>query len=136
MVNDHIAGNQNQQCNTNADQTGAKADNKCLRIEHLCDIVLGRTDGTQHTDLLGALHDGNIGDNADHNRRNHQRYRHKGDQRIADTVDDRADRGHHDTCHVGVTDHLIFLLLFFHQIIVSVQKIDKFFLRRKIQQVD
>lgn len=53
------SGDQHPQC------SGQAADDEGFGIEYLGDIPFGSTHGPENTDLLGALHDGNVGDDAD-----------------------------------------------------------------------
>ena len=95
------------ECNTNADHARGKADGDRFRIEDARYVALRGTDGTQNADLLGALQDRDIGDDADHDRGNHERDRHKCDQNIGNGVDDRGHGGHQKLYVVGVVDLIL-----------------------------
>ena len=109
-MHQEIGGDQQQFGDQNAHQTGSQTHNEGLCIEHTADIPLGCTHGTENTDLLGSLQNGNVGDDADHNGGNHQRNAHKGNEDIADGIDDGGNRGHHQAYHIGVNDLIVFVL--------------------------
>jgi len=120
-VDEHITGDEQQQAEHYAHHAGAQADDKGLGIEHLRDVVLGSTDGTQDSNLLAALQHADIGDDADHDGGHHQRDGHKSHQHIADHAHDLGDRVHQGTHHVGIVDHLVLLALLPHGSVVGVQ---------------
>ncbi len=121
VVDEHIAGDEQQQAEHHAHHAGTQADDKGLGVEHLRDVVLGGTDGAQNADLLAALQHADIGDDADHDGGHHQRDRHKGHQHIADHAHDLGDRVHQGAHHVSVVNHLVVLALLPHGGVVGVQ---------------
>ena len=72
MVQHAVDREVEQHGGTNADQTGQQADNAGFRVEYVRHIAFGCAHGAQNTDFLGTFQHGNIGDNADHDRRDHQ----------------------------------------------------------------
>ena len=72
MLDDHVDRNIQQDSYADSDKTGGKADNQSLCIEYALDILFGCTDTAQDTDFLGSLQNGDIGNNTDHDRRNHE----------------------------------------------------------------
>ena len=135
-MDDLVDGEDQKPCDAHADQTRAKADDKGLGVEDLGDVALAGTDGPEHADLLGPLHDGDIGDNADHDGGDDQGNGHEGDQNIADRVDDCLDGGHHDARQGRVADDLVLLALGFHVIVVPVQEVQENLLACEIHEVD
>ena len=119
MVDQGVARNQNQQRQADADEASRQADDKGLGVEYLGNISFGRANGPENSDLLLPLQHADIGDNADHDGGYHQRDRHKGDQHIADDVDDIRHRGHQGAYHIGVGNDLILLPLRLHAAVVA-----------------
>ena len=101
-MEDGVSGKEQQQRHPDADHARQQSDDKGFCVENLRDIALGRADGTQNSDLLSPLHDADVGDNADHDGRNHQRDGHKGHQHIGDHVHNIGDRGHHGAHQISV----------------------------------
>ena len=87
-MDEHVAGDQQNQAQAHAHAAGAQTDDEGLGVEYLRDVALGCADGTQDADLLAALQHADIGDDADHDGGHHQRDGHKGHQHVADHVDD------------------------------------------------
>ena len=136
MVDEHIAGDEQQQAEHHAHHAGTQADDKGLGVEHLRDVVLGGTDGAQNADLLAALQHADIGDDADHDGGHHQRDRHKGHQHIADHAHDFGDRVHQSAHHIGIVDHLTLFALLPHGGVVGVQLVHHLRLGVKAVGVD
>ena len=91
-----------QQGEYDAEYTRGKADDDSLGIEYSRYILLGRADSSENTYFLGAFQNRYIGDDADHYRGYHERYRNEGDENVGDDVDYRRYRGHQKSYNVGV----------------------------------
>ena len=61
LLDDGIGGDADEYCCNNTDNSGDKADDKRLCVEHSRDISLARSDGTEDSDLLGSLEHADIG---------------------------------------------------------------------------
>ena len=94
MMNELIAGNENQPADKDANQAGKQPDDKGFRIEHPGDISFGGADGPQNADFFGAFQHADIGDDADHDAGHNERYSHKGDQHIGDDIYNGRHRRH------------------------------------------
>ena len=112
MVQDGVDGDAQHPGDKHAQRAGGKADDDRLRVEHGGHVPLGGANGPQNADFLGALLDGNQGDDANHNGGDHQGHGHKGDEHIGDGVDDGGDGGKHQADVVGVLDLLQIVLGF------------------------
>ena len=135
-MDEHVAGDQQNQAQAHAHTAGAQTDDEGLGVEYLRDVALGRADGTQDADLLAALQHADIGDDADHDGGHHQRDGHKGHQHVADHVDDLGHRGHQGAHHIGVAHHLVILAICLGGGIVGVQCIHDQGLAVKVLRVD
>src|SRR5699024_1455635 len=136
VVDQGVAGDQDQKGCPDADQSGAQADDEGLRVEHLGDVLLGGSNGPQDADLFLAFQNADVGDDADHDGGYDQGNGHKGDQHIADDVDDVCDRGHHGAHQIGIGDHLLVFSFFFHPAVIVIQDGYHLFLALEIQRID
>ena len=91
MVDDRIERQDEQQCDADADGACRKADGQRLGVEDAGDVAAGSADGAQNADLARPLQHGDIGDDADHDRRHDKRDGHEANEHVADGVDDRRD---------------------------------------------
>ena len=135
MVNEHIARYEQQQGDYDSKQTCQQTNDECLRIEYLRNIFLGGTDCTQNTDFLLSFQYTDIGDNTNHDGRYHKWDGDKGDQYIADNIDNIRHRGHQCTHIIGIGNHLVLIHLL-HICIIAIQYIDHLLLAFKILRID
>lgn len=82
LRNDGVDGQQGQQRHSDVQNACAAANDEGFGVEHLGDVPLGGSQGPENADLLGALHYGDVGDDADHDAGRHQGDGHKGDEHI------------------------------------------------------
>ena len=68
-MDDHIPGDQYQQAQSYTDESGAQSYDDGFGVEHLRNIVLGRSDSPENTYFLSSLQHADIGDDAYHYRR-------------------------------------------------------------------
>ena len=92
-MNQGVTRNQKKKGNTNSKKSCAKPDNKGLRIKYLRNISLGGSDGPKNSDLFLSLKNADIRDNSIIIEKP-QRNCHKGDQNIADDIDNIRHRRH------------------------------------------
>ena len=135
-MDDLISRDQKEQGDSDSHRSGAETDDKGLCVEYLRYIPLGSSDGTEDSDLLLPFQDAYVGDDSDHDGRNHQRNRHKGYQDITDHIDNVRHRRHQSSHHIGVGDRLLLLPFCLHPGIVIVQNRKDLFLTLKISRID
>ena len=107
MVHDEVDGNQQDQRTQDAHYAGSEALNERFGVEYARDVLLARADGAQDADLFRALEHGDVGDDADHDRRHDEGDGHKADEHIADGVDDRRDAAHEQANVIGEADLIV-----------------------------
>lgn len=107
MVHDEVDGDQQDQRTQDAHHAGCEALDERLSVEDARDILLACTDRAQDADLLRALEHGDVGDDADHDRRHDEGDAHKADEHIADGVDDRRDAAHEQADVIGEADLIV-----------------------------
>ena len=72
MMDDGVAGDQQQPRNDDAKKSGQQSDKERLRVEDAADVLLRSADGAKNTDLFSPLQNADKGDDADHDGRYHQ----------------------------------------------------------------
>ena len=122
------------------DQDGKDARDQALDeglgVEDALDVALGRADGAQDADLLLALQDADVGDDADHDGAHHQRDAHEGNEHQADHVHDVRDGAHDDAHVVRVANHVVVLAGCAGPLVVGVNGSKHVLLGRKVLGVD
>ena len=71
-MNDVVDREEQQPRHNDADHTGQHADDEGLGVEDGGNVPLRSADGAQDTDLLGALQNGDVSDDTDHDRGDYQ----------------------------------------------------------------
>ena len=123
---------QQQQAHSYAYQAGAESDDDGLGVEYARDVLLGRSDSTKYSDLLGTLQHGDVCDDSDHDRGYDQGYRHEGYEHVADRVGDLLDGVDEHSGDIRITDDLVFFAGLLHVIVVVVDELQEGFLRIEI----
>ena len=122
------------------DQDGKDARDQALDeglgVEDALDVALGRADGAQDADLLLALQDTDVGDDADHDGAHHQRDAHEGNEHQADHVHDVRDGAHDDAHVVRVANHAVVLAGGTGPLVVGVNGGEHVLLGREVLGVD
>ena len=136
FLDDDIAGDEEDLAEDDAHDARAEADDEGLCVEHLGDVPLGGTDGPEDADLLPALKDADIGDDADHDGGNDQRDGDEGHHHAADHVHDLGHTGHQGAHEVGVLHHFFVLALRGHPCVVGVQLFQNDRLAGEVLRVD
>ena len=135
-VDDGVGGYAGQHGQADADDAGREAHDDGLGVEHAADVALAGADGAQDADLLLAFQHRNVGDDADHDGRHHQRDGHERHQHVADHVHDVGDRGHERAHEVGVGDHLVVFAVGGHAVVVGVEDADDLLFALEVDGVD
>ena len=91
-----------------ADEARRQPDDESLRIEEVPHVLLPCAEGAQHADLFDALHDGDVGDDADHDGRDDEGDRRERDKHIGDDVDHRLHDAHEHAHRIGIGDLIPF----------------------------
>ena len=72
MVDDLVAGDQEDECGEDADDACQGTGNECLGIEDFGDVVLAGTECSENTYFFSSFQYRDVGDDADHDGRDDQ----------------------------------------------------------------
>ena len=133
LSRDGVGRDTQQHRDHNAEDAGEQAFDEGLGVEDLRDIVLGRTDRAENTDLFGPFQDRDVGDDRDHDARDDQGDGDERDQDIADGVDDLRD-GRGDRRDEVSVSHLFGVI--FDLRVVIVDELDDGLLPFKVGGID
>ena len=90
--------------------------------------MLGSTDRPQDADLFSPFKNRDIGDNANHNRRNDQRDTDKRNQDVRNRIDNGGDAAHQQAHHIGILNRILFPAVRTAAVVIGVNQCGQLFL--------